>query len=92
MGRPKIVYAEAVTIPERYRDYFWDDYYGAGKTPLEKFILRIFIYGSTEHIREVVLAYPKESGDIAERYCADIPGERGLRRFIESLFDRSKTT
>lgn len=90
MRRVKPVHTAVVPIPERYRDYFWDDFYSGGKTRLEKLLLRVLIYGSSEHIREIVRSYPKESLDVAERYEAELPAGRGLRAFVSRTIRRER--
>jgi hypothetical protein len=82
MDRIKIVYSQPVSIPARYKDYFWDDYRSRGETTLEKFILRVLVYGSPEHIAEVALDHPQETLDVIERYRDRLPAARGLRAFV----------
>ena len=90
MDRIKIVHSRSVPIPPRYRDYFWDDYHGRGETTLEKFILRILIYGSTAHIAEVARAHPRETLEVIERYQDRLPVARGLRAFVVRQLGKAK--
>jgi hypothetical protein len=92
VSRNKLIHAAIVPIPERYRDYFWDDFYGEKKTPLEKLILRVFIYGGVKHIREIIRSYPQESLDIATRYEAELPVGRGLKAFVVRTIQREGAT
>jgi hypothetical protein len=82
MDRIKIVHTRSVPIPIRYQDYFWDDFHDRGNTSLEKFILRILVYGSAAHIAEITQDYPRETLDIIERYQDRLPVARGLRAFV----------
>jgi len=82
MDRIKIIHSRPVSIPARYKDYFWDDYHGRGETTLEKFIFRVLVYGSPGHIGEVALDHPRETLDVIERYRDRLPTVRGLRAFV----------
>jgi len=82
LARIKIVYSAPVRIPVRYRDYFWDDLHGAGETSVEKFIVRVLIYGSSADIAEIARDYPAETLEIIERYREQLPLARGLRAFV----------
>ncbi|MCM8776869.1 MAG: hypothetical protein NC905_01200 [Candidatus Omnitrophica bacterium] len=64
-SRVKITYRETVTIPEKYKDLFWDC---KENTILEKYILRILTYGNLEDIKEVYNKYPEETFDITFKY------------------------
>jgi len=90
MDRIKIVHSRFVPIPLRYKDYFWDDYHGRGETTLEKFILRVLIYGSTAHIAEIARDHPWETLEVIERYQDRLPVARGLRAFVGRQLERAK--
>lgn len=64
--RIKQKYFEKVSIPKRYKRFFWD--HPEGKVYLEKFILRVLIYGDFEDIKMLYKKYPCQTLDIAFRY------------------------
>ncbi len=78
INRIKIKYKQKIKIPEEFKKYFWDE--PDGFTFLEKFILRVFKYGSFEEIRRVYDKYSSEAYDIGFRY-PDI--KRGIKFWLK---------
>ncbi|MBN4065893.1 hypothetical protein JYT51_01010 [Candidatus Amoebophilus asiaticus] len=59
-------YTNKVVIPKKYGKYLWDHI--DGKVILEKFVLRILMYGKFPDVRWLYQQYPDESFDIANKY------------------------
>lgn len=78
MARLKVTYTHKVKIPEKYKIFFWDE--PSGFTFLEKFILRIFKYGTFEDIKWLLKKFPEECYEIALKY-PDI--KRGIKFWVK---------
>lgn len=78
-------YTKMVRVPAKYAKYLWD--HKGIKVPLEKYLLRMLMYGDFENVKFFFSKYPEEVHYISNQYPQI---DRGVRYWINQWYKHGK--